>query len=209
MARKTIRLTSKMVDALGMTMEINDKPMMIGSHPRTQKSLASYGLADEHGYLTDQGRFVAYLASLGGNVRSWSREGLEASTRTWRNDRERDRWPNRLTLEEALATLPEPTPAKYSEIRITGRMAEALLHITDMSGEQRLSLNTLAGTTVGLMDRGLVRYNRELSRENGYTVHTLTPRGTAAREELLRDNWGCNPKTLNTEKLDRAAESLG
>lgn len=40
-------------------------------------------------------------------------------------------------------------------VRITGRMAEALIHTTDLDGERRLSLNTLCGTTVALMDREL------------------------------------------------------
>lgn len=96
------------------------------------------------------------------------------------------------------------------EIRITGRMAEALIHtsLADDGQTIRLNLNTLAGTTVGLMDRGMVQYNRELSRAAGYTVHTLTPRGHAAREQLIRDNWGCNPKSFNVQKLDRASELL-
>lgn len=90
MARKNIRLTSKMADALGMTIEINGKQMMIMSHRRTQSALTTRGLADEHGYLTDQGRFVARMLHVGTKRRSWSTEELEAATRTWLRDRARD-----------------------------------------------------------------------------------------------------------------------
>lgn len=87
-------------------------------------------------------------------------------------------------------------------VRITGRMAEALIHTTDLDGEQRLSLNTLCGTTVALMDRGMVTYNRELTREHGYEIHTLTPRGVAARKRLIRDNWGSNPRAFKDRELE-------
>ncbi len=89
-------------------------------------------------------------------------------------------------------------------VRITGRMAEALIHTTDLDGERRLSLNTLCGTTVALMDRGMVTYNRKLTREHGYEIHTLTPRGVAARKRLIRDNWGSNPRTFKDRELTPA-----
>lgn len=100
MARKTIRLTAKMADALGCTIEINGKQAMIMSHPKTQTALAYRKLADEHGYLTDAGRFVAYLISLGSKARAWSQEELEAGTRTWLRDRARDAGKAAPTLED-------------------------------------------------------------------------------------------------------------
>lgn len=83
MARKGIRITDKMADALGMTIEVNGRQAMIMSHPRTRAALTTRGLADEHGNLTDHGRLVAYLISIGGTRRAWSTEELEAATRNW------------------------------------------------------------------------------------------------------------------------------
>lgn len=88
-AMKRISLTPKMADALGTTIEINGKQAMIMSHPKTQAALAERGLATEHGYLTDQGRFIAHLISLGTVKRSWSWDTIEAGTRTWLSDQKR------------------------------------------------------------------------------------------------------------------------
>lgn len=85
-----IHLTPKMVEALENTIEINGRQAMIMSHPKSQAALVPRGLADEHGYLTDQGRFVARLLSVGTKKRAWSWEELEAATRTWLRDRAKD-----------------------------------------------------------------------------------------------------------------------
>lgn len=92
-------------------------------------------------------------------------------------------------------------------IRITGRMADALINTAVSEDERtvRLSLNVLVGTVVALMDRGFVEYNREMSRENGYPTHTFTPLGVAAQEQLVKESWGPNPKTFSREKLMAAA----
>lgn len=90
MTRKNIRITPKMVEALENTIEINGKSAMIMSHPKSQAALAVRRLADENGYLTDEGLFVAYLISLGSKARAWSQEELSAATRTWLRDRSRD-----------------------------------------------------------------------------------------------------------------------
>lgn len=86
---KRINVTPKMVEALENTIQINGKRAMIMSHPKTQAALVPRGLADEHGYLTDQGRFVAHLISLGAECRAWAWGTLEASTRTWLSDQKR------------------------------------------------------------------------------------------------------------------------
>lgn len=88
-AMKRINVTAKMADALGITIEINGKQAMIMSHPKSQASLVPRGLADENGYLTDQGRFVAHLISLGTKDRAWSWDTIEAGTRTWLSDQKR------------------------------------------------------------------------------------------------------------------------
>lgn len=88
-AMKRINVTPKMVEALENTIEINGKRAMIMSHPKSQASLVPRGLADEHGYLTDQGRFVAHLISLGTTDRAWSWDTIEAGTRTWLSDQKR------------------------------------------------------------------------------------------------------------------------
>lgn len=100
--------------------------------------------------------------------------------------------PAEKAVEEApAATEPAPRPAmKRKNIRITPKMVEALentIKISDRMAEaltdtvlieetHRLHSVTV-GTTVALMNRGLVRYDVTLSREEGYPVHTLTPRG--------------------------------
>lgn len=88
-AMKRINVTPKMVEALENTIEINGKSAMIMSHPKTQAALVLRGLADENGYLTDQGRFVARLVSVGDTPRAWSWDTLEAGTRTWLSDQKR------------------------------------------------------------------------------------------------------------------------
>lgn len=103
MEKKTIRLTDKMAEALSNTIEISGRQTMIMSHPRTRDALTRVGLADEHDRLTDSGLFVAWLISSGTKNRAWTHQELVVGARTWREGRECDRWPNRLTLEEAWA----------------------------------------------------------------------------------------------------------
>lgn len=64
-------------------------------------------------------------------------------------------------------------------IKLSDRMAEALTDTALTEDGQTICLTSgiSAGTTCALMDRGLVKYDRELTRENGYDVHTLTLRG--------------------------------
>lgn len=88
-AMKRINVTPKMVEALENTIEINGRRAMIMSHPKTQAALAARGLATEHGYLTDEGRFVARLVSVGDTPRAWSWDTIEAGTRTWLSDQKR------------------------------------------------------------------------------------------------------------------------
>lgn len=90
-AMKRINVTPKMADALGTTIEINGERAMIMSSPKTQAALAKRGLATEHGYLTDQGRFLAWMISMdpASRTRSWSWSTIEAGTRTWLRDQKR------------------------------------------------------------------------------------------------------------------------
>lgn len=98
---KKIKLTDKMAEALSNTIEISGRQTMIMSHPRTRAALTRVGLADEHDQLTNSGLFVAWLISSGTKNRAWTHQELAVGARTWREGREHDRWPNRLTLEEA------------------------------------------------------------------------------------------------------------
>jgi hypothetical protein len=74
-----------------------------------------------------------------------------------------------------------------STIKISTPMADALIGtaLTEDGETIRIASKVKVGTTVALMDRGLVTYNRELTRENGYEVHTLTDLGHNVRERLL------------------------
>lgn len=212
-AMKRINVTPKMVEALGNTIEINGKRGMIMSHPKTQAALVPRGLADEHGYLTDQGRFVAHLISLGTTDRAWSWDTIKAGTRTWLSDQARHAEAATEPVAEMPKTIKRVVNGHLVEtdmtntIRITGRMADALINTAVSEDERtlRLSLNVLVGTVVALMDRGFVEYNREMSRENGYPTHTFTPLGVAAQEQLVKESWGPNPKTFSREKLMAAA----
>lgn len=87
---KMIRLTAKMVDALGITIEINGKQGMIMSHPKTQAALADRGLADEFGYLTVAGRYLAYLYGNGSALRTWDIEKLADEGVKWQTGRQKD-----------------------------------------------------------------------------------------------------------------------
>jgi hypothetical protein len=86
-----IRINLKMVEALGMTIEINGRQAMIMSHPKTQAALAVRGLADENGYLTDWGLYVAWLLGNGSPKRTWTSEMLEDLAPAWIESRKRDR----------------------------------------------------------------------------------------------------------------------
>ena len=83
-----IRINSKMVDALGMTIEINGRQALILSHPTTQAALSSRGLADGHGYLTVQGEYVAWFIRNGGGRRSWTPQMLEDKASWWAEGRQ-------------------------------------------------------------------------------------------------------------------------
>ena len=74
-----------------------------------------------------------------------------------------------------------------STIKISNPMAEALIHTarTDDFKASCLAPNVRVSTVVALMDRGLVRYDRDRTRRDGHEVHTLTDLGQNVRERLL------------------------
>jgi hypothetical protein len=85
------KISEHMAEALGCTITFDDEVQtMIMSHPRTQAALARRGLANEHGQLTDMGKYVAYLLANGCKSRSWLRESLESGTHMWILGRKRD-----------------------------------------------------------------------------------------------------------------------
>lgn len=86
-------------------------------------------------------------------------------------------------------------------IKISDRMAEALIHALDLDGEKRLNPNVQVATTVALMNRGLARYDAKASRENGYTIHVLTARGLWVRGYLEGNPEG---REFLTSMVDRA-----
>lgn len=86
----SMTITQKMADALGCTANVNGRPVMIMSHPRTQAGLVSRGLADQSGSLTDSGMYLAWLLANGSKRRTWRREVIESGARTWRLGRDRD-----------------------------------------------------------------------------------------------------------------------
>lgn len=178
MAKKMIRLTDKMAEALSNTIEINGSQTMIMSHPRTQGALTRIGLADEHGQLTDAGRFVAWLISVGDDTRSWTHEGLAAGTRTWMRDQERRRWPNRLILEEALA-----------EAHTEWRMGEpAVVRIAYADGTTEECRNIPTGAMAAGIFAEAVFNDRvvkaELARGDG-TVAAKYPRDPMPRADVV------------------------
>lgn len=85
-----MRVTRTMADALGMTIEINGRRAMIGSRPNTQAALARRGLADEFGYLTIAGQYIAYLYGNGCTRRTWGIENLTDDAVKWSRGRARD-----------------------------------------------------------------------------------------------------------------------
>ena len=88
--RNRINITAKMVDALGITIELNGRHAMIMSHPKTQAALARHGLADEFGYLTVAGRYLAYLYANGSTLRTWDIEKLTDEGVKWQTGRQKD-----------------------------------------------------------------------------------------------------------------------
>lgn len=164
MAKKTTRITEKMADALGCTIKMQgrytERQAMIMSHPKTQAALTARGLADEYGYLTDAGRFVAWMISVGSEYRAWSREELEAGTRTWLRDQERHQWPNRLTLEEALSEAYPETEDKPA-VRVTIEYSDGTEEIVNNIPTNEIAVGIYAEATYNDRVRKAVLYRAD------------------------------------------------
>jgi hypothetical protein len=80
-------LSQKMIDALGMTIHF-EKPsrnIMIHSSPRTQAALAARGLATEHGRLTVEGEYLAFLyrAAPTTTPKTWNVDAVRVGAKVW------------------------------------------------------------------------------------------------------------------------------
>lgn len=84
-------LTRKMIDALGTTIDFDGgSQCMIMSAPATQRALYRRGLANESGFLTLEGEYLAFLYRVApGSRKTWTRETVRIGASAWRNRNQR------------------------------------------------------------------------------------------------------------------------
>lgn len=110
-----------------------------------------------------------------------------------------------VSLDEALE-LAFPVAAKKATIKISDRMAEALVAAVERDNGECF-VRTSTNTTVALMDRGLVSVRLvRVQGQVGHRVHTLTPRGMNVRERLLAQPDGREFLTSVVDAATRKAE---